>query len=153
MNFNDILYVSSVFLICFVLPQRGSDLCGHCHYEDVLKWTTGSSPGFICSRTPWRNWTSLTVHASPQAAWLHSGISSNYPNTPNVAYLFKPKHYWCVKFLHFCVLQRTAAAGCVIPPWDIKSWVGHYTAGGDVTTVSDHCYWLRLQPESGGRGG
>lgn len=58
-------------------PQRNSDLCGLCPSEDVLKWMTGSWPGSTCSRTLWRNWTFLIVHASPQAAWLPWGISSN----------------------------------------------------------------------------
>lgn len=52
-----------------------------------------------------------------------------------------------------CVLQGTAASGCFIPPSDFESWVGHYLAGGDVTTVPDHRYWLRPQPEAGVRRG
>lgn len=52
-----------------------------------------------------------------------------------------------------CVLQGTAASGCVVPPRDFESWVGHYPAGRDVTTVPDHSYWLRPQPKAGGRRG
>lgn len=52
-----------------------------------------------------------------------------------------------------CVLQGTAASGRVVPPWDFKSWVGHYPAGGDVTTVPDHRYRIRPQPEAGGSSG
>ena len=69
-------FLSLLPRLTHVLPQRCRNLCGLCQYEDVLKWTTGFWPGFTCSRTLWRNWTSLTVHASQQAAWLHSGISS-----------------------------------------------------------------------------
>lgn len=51
-----------------------------------------------------------------------------------------------------CV-QGTAASGRVVPPSDFKPWIGHYLAGGDVTTVPDHRYWLQPQPEAGGKRG
>ncbi len=116
-------HASPAFLTCFVFPQRGSALCGPCHYEDVLKWTTGSSLGFICFRTRWRNWTSLTVHASLQAAWLHSGISSNCPNTHSIVLVVFPNTHSFIDFLSFCVCGVCDVCACVAEDYGI--WTCH----------------------------
>lgn len=75
--FSDIHCLPVVSLLLLVPPQMGSCLCGLCLYEDVLRWMTGAWPGSTLCRTLWRNWTSLTVHASQSTAWLDSGTSSN----------------------------------------------------------------------------
>lgn len=149
-----VLACKSLFLIFFGLSQRDRDLCGRCHYEGVPRWTTGSWPGSMCYRTLWRSWTSLIAPALRQAAWLLSGISGVYPNAQHSLVILTETLMWFSwLFCGVFALQRTPASGCVIPPWHLKSWFGHYPAGGDVTTMPDHRYRLRPQPEAGDRRG
>lgn len=66
-----------------------------------------------------------------------------YPNTPRS--VPGAEVFWLI----LCVLQGSASPGRVGPPWALLSWTGPYPAGGNVTTVPDHRFWLRPQSEDG----
>ena len=54
---------ANICSLCAVVHQWGT-LCALCRYEAAMKWTTGPWPGFMCSRTLWRSWTSPAVRTS-----------------------------------------------------------------------------------------
>lgn len=112
----------------FFWLQRDRPLWKHCRYEDALKWTTGSWPGFIFSGTLWKNWTSLIVHLLPQVDCLRWGTSSQYLNTADLSYSLHARHDKCCQPLMCCVTDDYGVWTCRPSPgfqtlvWSLSCW-------------------------------